>query len=152
MAQDSASNLVFLIVSLTIAATIGGVIIQYSQEISNSIQERGNDLSKQIETDIEIVNDPDYMYEYINGGDKLVIYVKNTGSVTLENNLRIVDVFVDGVYINNDVIESFNVMNNDSWAPSTVAKIVADYSLSDGDHEVKVEVFNSDDTLKFRIG
>lgn len=32
MAQDSASNMVFLIVSLTVTAIIGGVVIEYSQE------------------------------------------------------------------------------------------------------------------------
>ena len=152
MAQDSASNMVFLIVSLTVAAAVGGVIIQYSQEISDSIKERGSDLSRQIETDVTIVNDPDYMYEQINGENRLVIYAKNTGSVSLENKLRVVDVFVDGAYLNNENIKSFEVMNNNTWAPSTVAKLTADYSLNEGDHEVKIEIFNSDDSLKFRLG
>ena len=152
MAQDSASNMVFLIVSLTVAAAVGGVIIQYSQEISDSIQERGSDLSRQIETDVKIVNDPEYMYENINGENRLVIYAKNTGSGTLENNLRLVDIFIDGTYVQNENIESFSVLDQSDWVTSSVAKISLDYNLSDGDHEVKIEVFNSDDSLRFRIG
>ena len=92
------------------------------------------------------------MYDEINGENRLVIYAKNTGSITLENSLRVVDVFIDGAYLNNENIKNFEVMNRTAWTPSTVAKLTADYSLEPGDHEVKIEVFNSDDSLKFRLG
>ncbi len=152
MAGDSATKLVFLIVSLTVAAAVGGVIIQYSQEISNSIKERGSSVSKQIEADVTIVNDPNYMYENINGENYLVLYVKNTGSNTLENSLKITDVFIDGNYVKDENIQSFQTLEYNSWAPSTVAKVTADYSLDSGDHQAKIEIFNSEDTLKFKIG
>ena len=152
MGQGSASSLVFLIVTLTIAAGVGGMVMRYSQDISGSIQNRGADLSRNIETDFSIVSDPDYIYQEINGENKLVVYVKNTGSNTIENDLRVIDVYIDGTYLSSENIEVLSVADSDIWKPSSVLKIVIDYSLPDGDHEVRVGVFNNSDSLKFRKG
>jgi len=152
MAQDSASSIIFLIVTLTIAAAVGGMVMRYSQEISGSVQGRGSDLSRQIETDFNIVNDPNYMYQEIDGENRLVVYAKNTGSRTIEPDERVIDVFISGAFVRSGDIDNMEVLENeDAWVPSSVLKIVIDYDLDPGDYELKLEAFNNSDSLKFRV-
>lgn len=163
MADASISRLVLLIISLTIATIIGGVVLQYSERISGSIKERGDGLSKQFETDISIINDPQYMTENENitgpGGNGvdnyIVLYVKNTGSSTLENKRNLVNVFLDGEMLREDNIESMRVINESYWRPHAVVRILTDYTATElgenQDHKAKVITFNTEDSLKFRL-
>lgn len=156
MADASISQLIVLVVSLSIAATVGGMVMQSAGMISGSIEDQSRTVSRQIETDIEIINDPQYMFENVNGGDNnLVLYVKNTGSEKIENSYSIIDVFVDGIYLSEENIKRRNIIGDTTrWRPSRVLKIVTDYtkeSLDGVDHRVKLMVYNNEDTLKFRI-
>lgn len=155
MADASISQLIVLVVSLSIAATVGGMVMQSAGMISGSIEDQSQTVSRQIETDIEIINDPQYMFENVNGGDNnLVLYVKNTGSEKIENSYSIIDVFVDGTYLSEGNIEKRNIIGDVRWYPSRVLKIVTNYTkenLKSGDHRVKLIVYNNEDTLKFRI-
>lgn len=153
MANESISGMVLLIVSLTVAAILGGVVLQYAQEISGSIKRRGNDLSMQIETDITIINDPQHVIENIDGKDAVVLYVKNTGSSTLDDTPKLVDVFIDGEFLGEDNI-SMEVIDENYWGPHAVLKIETTYTreyLGFGDHSAKVITFNTEDELKFRL-
>lgn len=151
MASDSVSNMVFLVVSLVVAASVGGIVIQYSQRVSSSIEREGSDLSDQIQTDISIVNDPEYMTEEVSGENNLVLYVKNVGSRTLEENMNVVDIFVDGDYIPSENVRSFEVLEKNIWRPSSVAKILTNYTLNSGDHKATVRISSKEDSIEFII-
>lgn len=151
MGNDSTSSIVFLLVSLVIAATIGGMVIQYSQQISYSIKEKGSNLSKELKTGISIINDPEYMQKNVDGENVIVLFVKNTGSVPLDNSADVVDIFVDGKYMRKENIQNFPVVNDSEWVSSSVAKIVTDYTPDSGDHKVKIEVNDTKDSLEFII-
>lgn len=155
MADASISQLIVLVVSLSIAATVGGMVMQSAGMISGSIEDQSHTVSRQIETDIKIINDPQYMFENVHdGGDnKLVLYVKNTGSRTLENSFSVIDVFVDGTYLSGEKLDK-RIMGDTRWYPSRVLKIVTNYTKDEpgpGDHRVKLMVYNNEDELKFRI-
>ncbi len=156
MADASISQLIVLVVSLSIAVTVGGMVMQSAGMISGSIEKQGSAVSRQIETDIEIINDPEYMTENIDSDNVLVLYVKNIGSRSIPKDKSIIDIFVDGRYLSGENIENLIVVNGDSWAPSRVLKIITNYpesyleNLHGTDHSVKVMVYNNEDTLKFR--
>ncbi len=152
MADNSVSQLITLIVSLSIAVMIGGVVLQSVDSISGSIEEKGSDLSRQINTDIEIINDPKYVTENTGTDNVVVIYVKNTGSTTLENEKKILDVFIDGEYLSIENITSLEVKGDGEWTPSGTMKIETTYSesyLGPGDHKVRVVIYNNKDSLNF---
>lgn len=156
MADASISQLIVLVVSLSIAVTVGGMVMQTAGMVSGSIERKGSDISRQIATDIKIISDPDHMMENINGDNELVLYVKNIGSTTLENSHKVIDVFIDGKYLYKENIDNLKIMDDGkSWSPSRVLKIITNYSrrsLDTGsDHKAKVVVYNNEDTLKFRV-
>ncbi len=154
MAETSITNLIVLIVSLGIAVGIGGVVLQSADMISNSIRDKGYRLSTQLDADISIINDPEYMIENVNGENVVVLYVKNIGSITLENEKKYVDVFLDGEYVAEENIWSMEVIGENRWVPHSVLRIVTSYSqdyLGAGDHKAKVVTFNTEDSIKFRL-
>lgn len=153
MANQSMSQLISLIVSLTVAVAVGGVILENADILSGSIRRKGSNLSKQIETDIEIVNDPQYVTKNIGEENIVVLYVKNTGTEALDNSKKIIDVFIDGEYLSEENIESLQI-ESEKWYPSEILTITTDYSenyLGSDDHEARVIIYNKKDSLKFRL-
>lgn len=153
MANESISQLIALIVSLTVAVAIGGVIMENADVLSGSIQRKGSNLSQQIETDIKIINDPQYVTENIGGENVVILYVKNTGTETLDNRKDLIDILIDGEYLGRENITSLQT-GDEKWDPSDVLTIVTDYTesyLGPGDHEVKIVIYNKKDSLKFRL-
>lgn len=163
MAEASISQLIVLVVSLSIAVTVGGVVLQSAGKISGSIKEKGSVVSKQLETDIKIINDPDHMaWENNVNKENLIVYVKNIGSRNLPASLKIIDLFIDGNYVGSENIahpDNLTVLNGgQEWGRSKVLEIETSYdnndiySLTGGrDHKLKVVVYNNEDTLKFRL-
>lgn len=160
MAEASISQLIVLVVSLSIAVTVGGVVLQSAGMISGSIEEKGSVVSRQLETDIKIINDPEHIAWANNQNkDNLIIYVKNIGSRSLPASMKIIDLFIDGNYIDSENV-SLRVLNEGpkKWERSKVLEMETTYdnkeiyNLTNGrDHKLKVTVYNNEDTLKFRL-
>lgn len=141
----SATQLVFFIAAMVVAAGVVGAFSTSVSKLNGGIHTRSESLNDELTTDIRIVNDPGDM-----PNDPLVIYVLNTGSRTLdpEESLLLLDgaAHTDLAF---DVLES----SSDSWRAGEVLKITATGSdLASGDHRVKVIVAHGvADTLRFSI-
>ena len=74
------SHLIFFIASAIVASTVSGVLIAVTTNVSNSLSDRGDRLQEQLDTDFEIINDPDNIPTQ---STNYVFYLKNTGGKTL---------------------------------------------------------------------
>jgi flagellar protein FlaG len=149
MASVSVSHLIIFIASIVVAASVVGVFTDSVNQLSNAIDEQGVDVSNDVRTDIEIISDSGSSNVYnASGNDNITIYVKNTGSSTLDHRPRGFDLFVDGVYETN--VESTLMNGADSWGPQDVVELEIDHELSAGDHRVKVIVNGDEEVFEFR--
>jgi len=123
--------------------SVVGVLVHSTQSISGGIRDKERNLSEQLKTDIEIINDPGDVHNA-----PVIIYVKNVGSSTLDYNLT--TVILDG-----QVIDAPNVSmvgSGSRWEPATVIEINIDTTLAAGDHTVTVATSNGiKDSLQFNI-
>lgn len=147
MAEISVPTLILFIASIVIAAGVAGVLIDTVSGISNAVDDRGGDVSKSIETDTEIISDPEAgVYDDTN--NTLTLYVKNTGVRDLPTDGTGVDLFVDGQY---QTSLTLTVVSGSEWTPNAVVEIVASgVTLSPGDHRVKLIVDTDEETFDFR--
>lgn len=139
--------MIIFIASMIIAAGVAGTFTNEIGQISGAIDDRSLDVSEKLKTDIEIISDPGA--EVWNSSDqKITVYVKNTGSMTLTAEAAQIDVFVDGVY---QTGLDISVLDGSKWQVGNVVEITFDYgSLDDGDHRLQVVVNGDKDTLTFR--
>lgn len=147
MAEISVPTLILFIASIVVAAGVAGVLIDTVSGISNAVDDRGGDVSKSIETDTEIISDPEAgVYDETN--NTLTLYVKNTGVRALPIDGTGVDLFVDGRY---QTSLTLTVVSGSEWTPNAVVEIVASgVTLSPGDHRVKLVVDTDEEAFEFR--
>ena len=140
-------TLILFIASIVVAAGVAGVLIDTVDGISNAVDDRGGDVSKSIETDVEIISDPEAgVYDATN--ETVTLYVKNTGIRTLPSDPGVVDLFVDGQYRTNTTM---TVVDDAAWTPDAVVELtVSNVSLSAGDHRVKLVIDKDEEVFQFR--
>jgi flagellar protein FlaG len=147
MAEISVPTLILFIASIVIAAGVAGVLIDTVSGISSAIDDRGGDVTKSIETDAEVISDPEAGV-YDDANNTITLYVKNTGVRTLPADANTLDVFVDGRYRTNT---SVTVVDGPEWRPNGVIELtVSEVSLSAGDHRVKLVVDTDEEVFEFR--
>lgn len=149
MASVSSSTLIIFIASILVAASVAGTMTNGVQRLSGALGDRSVDVSKQIETDVEIISDPaspEAVYDDTN--NVLTLLVKNTGSESLAAEPRTLDVIVDGQYATELTVE---VVDGGSWGPGNVVRVTAaSVSLSPGDHRIVVIVNGDREVLEVR--
>lgn len=140
----AASEAIFFIGAMLIAAALVATFGNVVSDIGDGIRERGTTFSRELKSDISVVNDPQSMTT-----SPLTLYVKNTGSTTLHTST--LDVLLDGqisTSLTHDVLGS----TNDQELPrSKVDKVtVNDLSVASGDHRVRVVTeFGNEALLEF---
>ncbi len=136
-AETSATHTIFFIAAIVIATSLVGVFTYSIDSISEGIESRRNILTKELASDITIINDPSNV-PY--SGGVLTIYVKNTGEEKLYTDF--VDVLVDGEYQTTVTIKLKNDagawVDSETWDLKEVIRLQITVSLSSGDHTVKV--------------
>jgi flagellar protein FlaG len=143
-ADSSVSHTLFFIAAVLVAGSLAGVFIGLANDMSQTMQERGDAISEQLQTDITIINDP-VAVPY--SDSTLTLYVKNTGTSTLSRNS--LTILVDGLYQNYTVS---GAAGDPSWVPQKVLEIEMEVVLLPGDHGVKVVTANGvADEMRFRI-
>ncbi len=131
MVDSTASHMIFFIAATLVAVSASGLLGGVVLKLANDVDVKGDELRESLRTDITIINDPGIVPT-----DPLKIYVKNTGSNTLDHDA--VSVFVDGQFVSYTV----SLMNSASfWRPSEVIEIQvteATAAMGTGDHQVRV--------------
>lgn len=147
MAADaSVSQVVFFIAAVLVAGSMAGVFIGVSNNMGQTITERSDQISSQLQTEIKIINDP-VVVPYTDGN--LTLYVKNTGTSTLSK--ASLTILVDGEFHNATRITSSSP--DASWLPQQVITVQMEVHLETGDHYAKVVTASGIyDAMQFRIG
>jgi flagellar protein FlaG len=150
MASVSASTLVIFIAAVGLAVAVSGTMVDSVSTISHSVSDRGELVSKQIDTDIEVISDAgsDAVYDDANG--TVTLLVKNTGSRTLPSRAAAQDVLVDGEYVPTADL-SVTVLDGTAWREGGVARLTIDRTLSPGEHRVAVVRDSETEVFEFYL-
>lgn len=148
MASVSASSLVLFIAAMSLAVAVSGTMIDSVSSISHSVEEKGADVSNQIDTEIEVISDAGSGAVYEN--DTIVLLVKNTGIRTIPNESEAVDVLVDGRYVSPSSL-NLTVVDGGGWREGRVARLTIDRSLASGEHRVSVVAGGETEVFEFVV-
>lgn len=130
-AGGSASEAILFIGSIIVATTLVGAISLVTNNLSGDLRERGSGLSKELRSDIVLINDP----LNVSTGP-LILYAKNTGQVSLFSELT--DVVVDGVFSTSLAYDVLSSTDDVTWKSGQVLKITASNpTIGVGDHRVR---------------
>ncbi len=145
--ETSASHLIFFIGTVTVAVVVAGAMSLATSSFVNSLEQKGKRVGDELATDIRILNDPTNMV-YNTSSHELTIYVKNTGSKTLQPSL--IEVYVNGTYWAPD---STTLLGGASaWQQSKTVQVVITAHIPSGDHTLRVITQNGAfDSLNFRM-
>lgn len=148
MASVSVSHLVLFIASMMVASAVGVTFAQQADHLASALGQKGEDVSQDIRTDIEIISDPASGVYNTSGNENVTLLVKNAGSRELPANGELIDVIVDGEYRTSVTV---TVVDGDRWDESNVAKLeISTPDLPSGDHRVKVVVGGDGEVFEFR--
>ncbi len=153
MASSAVSELVLFIVSLLVAGMIAGGLYYISQGLSDGITVRGNSISTSLQTDFEIINDPDNIP--LESGN-YVFYVRNIGKTSFVFTSDSVVVMVDGQIVPPSNL-TFTNLDNSSLSelrPYDVGQIaVPSAFIPSGYHRLTVVLDNGKErSLVFKVG
>jgi len=147
MASVSASHLILFIASLVIAAGVAGTFTQGISRLSQGIDDQSLEVSEEVRTDIEVISDAGSPV-YNNSTNTVTILVKNTGTSTLDNDSRFVEILLDGRYRTN---VTSTVVDGEEWRPNNVIRLeIGGADLTAGDHRVKIIVNGDEEVFRFR--
>lgn len=155
MPGTSASQTIWFIASVLVAATVAGTLIGVVVIVTQGLNDRGNAVSGSLGTDVEIVNDPQ-MVPYNTTTDILTIYAKNIGKTTLNKDTNSILVLINGTYT---IPATVTIIGGGEWTPGKVAIINVTVPDLLQNVDYRMEVFVSDiktsatasDPLDFRI-
>ena len=123
--STSATHIIFFIASVVIAASFVGVAATAILDISDSIEDRGDMISKQLSADFEVINDPELV-----SNNPVVLYLKNTGKVPLST--QHITVLIDG-----SSVDDFTV-SSETWMPGETITLTININLATGEHVAKI--------------
>jgi len=140
----SSTQVVFFIAAMVVASAVVAVAMRTVYDLSAGINNQSDMMKDQMSTDIEIINDPMMV-----PNNPILIYVKNVGKTTL--NQELLTVSVDGVPAAN-VTLTLSGNRTSFWDPSSVLTISIPQNLASGDHTVTVTTENGvSDQFSFRV-
>lgn len=141
--STSGTHMIFFIASLLVAVSLVTVFVATIYSLTGAIRESSDILSEKMTTKIEIVNDPTSV-----PNNPLIIYVKNTGSSTIDKGS--ITVLVDGIARTPD---SVTVLGGDTyWNSTDTLEITVNLELQPGEHSLEVITGNGvSDTEKIVI-
>ncbi|WP_224268058.1 flagellar protein G [Haloprofundus salinisoli] len=151
MSSSGITQLVLFIAALTVAAGVATTLTTNVNDISNSLDSRGETIVEGIDTDVEIISDPgspDSIYDDTEGAETVTLLVKNTGERTLATD-RGIDVLIDGQYVPVSSIEI--VSDASAWRPGQTVSITVSETLTPGEHRAVVRVNGDSAELLFHI-
>jgi flagellar protein FlaG len=138
------TQLIFFVSAIIISAIVVAAASQSIFQLTGGIDERSDAINEQMSTDIDIINDPANV-----PNDPVMIYVKNIGGTTLNQNY--ISVVLDGVVVAGHTL-SLSGNRTTFWDPLSVLTISIDQELTSGDHTITVVTENGiKDQMDFRI-
>lgn len=126
------THIIFFIAAVTAAGLVSGILVSVTMDISTSLSEKGDRLQEQLDTDFEIINDPDSIPDV---GGYYRFYLKNIGGKKLVTTNETFQLFVDG-----DLMATTNYnFTDESIQSSEVTEIfVVNSTISSGGHTLRI--------------
>jgi flagellar protein FlaG len=148
VASASVETMILFIAGIVVAVGVAGALTGQVQDLSGAIDDTGLDVAEEVRTDVEVISDPGSQVYNASGAQNLTLYVKNTGSASLDADGSEVDLLLDGQY-ESDL--SVTVLDGPSWGPTNVARLnVSVGALPADDHRAKVIVNGDEEVFRFR--
>jgi len=152
MASVSVSHLIIFIAALTVSVGVATTLTVNVQSMTVSMDERGESVAKDIETDVTIISDPGSPASiYDADNESVTLLVKNTGDRAIEVGTDPPDVLIDGQYQPAPTVTVVGDQSSSTWSEGDVVRIVISKSLTGGEHRATVRVNSAEDTLRFRV-
>ena len=128
----SGTHVILFIVAVILASTISGVIVAVTTDVSNSLSERGERIQDQLDSDFEIINDPDFIPA---SGSYYKFYLKNTGDKRIITTNETFQILIDGEILS---IIYYNFSLENIYSGDVVTIYVDNSQISTGDHILKI--------------
>lgn len=145
-ASTSATHILFFIVSVVIALSVGEALFMNIQSISSAATLGSKTLSEQLKTDITVINDPEVI-PHSNGN--YTFYIKNTGKKELF--IDYITVVIDGIIVPESNLAKTVIGGDVVWQTGDVLMINTSVSLETGSHNLRVITDNGiEDVFEFR--
>jgi flagellar protein FlaG len=128
----SSTHLIFFIAAVSVAGIVSGIFVTVINDVTVSFVDSGNRLVDELDTDFEIINDPENIPDV---GGYYIFYLKNIG----ENKL-VTDNTTFQVFVNGDLVSNVNYNLTPSYIyPSEVAEInLLNTTVGAGTHQLRV--------------
>jgi flagellar protein FlaG len=143
-ASGASTQLIFFISAIIVSSVVVATASRSVFDLSNGIDDRSEIVKDQLSTEIEVINDPTAV-----PNDPVLIYVKNVGRSSLNQNLT--TVMLDGVAVSGATM-TLTGSQTSYWEPTSVLTVSINQNLASGDHTVTVTTENgASDQFDFRI-
>jgi flagellar protein FlaG len=128
----SGTHVIYFIAAVIIAGIVSGIFIGIINDVSSSLSNRGNRVQEQLDTDFQIINDPNNIPEVDNN---YLFYLKNIGGKKLITTNANFQIFIDGNLI---PVGNYTFLES-SIQPGDVATLYIQKSdVSTGDQTLRI--------------
>jgi len=142
----SGTHVILFIISVILASTVSGVLVAVTTDVSTSLSERGDRLQNQLDTDFEIINDPD---QIPTSGSDYIFYLKNTGDIRIITTNETFQILVDGIIISE---VKYNFSKEYIYPGDVVMMYVDNSEILLGDHTMRViDLQGNEDEFTFNL-
>jgi len=125
------THVIFFVAAVIIAGMVSGVFIAVTMNITTSLSNRGERVAEQLDTDFDIINDPNIIPL---SGSYYHFYLKNIGGARLTTTNQTFQIFIDGELIG---ISQY-YFENTSISIDGITTLYVNTTLASGDHTLRV--------------
>jgi len=126
------SHLIFFVASVIVAGVVAGAFTAVTLNISGSLNEKCNRVKEKLDTDFEIINDPEKIPL---SGSYYLFYIKNTGRSKIETTNDTFQVFIDGYLLGKG---SYYFSPNVVFRSEVTTLYIASTEISPGNHRLRI--------------
>jgi archaeal flagellar protein FlaG len=125
------THVIFFVAAVIVAGMVSGVFIAITMNVTTSLSHRGERIIQQLDTDFEIINDPNIIPM---AGAYYIFYLKNIGGARLTTTNQTFQVFIDGELIG----ASQYYFEQTSIPVEEVTNLYVNQTLASGDHLLRL--------------
>ncbi|HWR27700.1 MAG TPA: hypothetical protein VN377_04600 [Candidatus Thermoplasmatota archaeon] len=125
------THVIFFVAAVIVAGMVSGVFIAVTMNVSTSLSNRGDRVSEKLNTDFDIINDPNIIPMT---GLYYIFYLKNIGGVRLTTSNQTFQVFIDGELIG--ITQYY--FENSSIPIDGVTSLYVNTTITGGDHTLRI--------------
>jgi archaeal flagellar protein FlaG len=125
------THVIFFVAAVIVAGMVSGVFIAVTMNITTSLSNRGDRVAEQINTDFDIINDPNIIPMT---GVYYIFYLKNIGGVRLTTSNQTFQVFIDGELLG--ITQYY--FENTSIPVEGITSLYVNTTILGGDHVLRI--------------